>query len=391
MTTELFGCVPGPTNSLMDVSGLGVGHAVCDGGDGDSGVTVIVAPNGAVASVDVRGGGPGTRETDLLSPENTVGAIHAVGLCGGSVFGLDAISGVMSELETQGIGFPVLGEMAPELKIPIVPGAVIFDLLLGEWTSRPTAQTGAEAARRAIAALEGDDSAVEQGSIVEQGNVGAGLGAAAGALKGGFGQASAVFPEGTPLAGYTVSAAVVVNPQGAVFNPDTGMLWGADAELGCEFGYRGGLAQNDAKPLRDFEVSQDNIEKLAGMNVLGTKILPEMIGTAQLNTTIGVVATDAPISKAQAKRLAMASHDGMSRAIRPAHMPMDGDTLFALSTADHSGEQTENSPQSVEPVGMSMLSAAGANCVERAIVHAVLNASAAFDTPTWKEVAGYEQ
>lgn len=377
MSVELVGCTPGARNGLLDVPGLGLGHAICDEGQGDSGVTVVVAPEGAVASVDVRGGGPGTRETDLLSPENTVGAIHAVALCGGSAFGLDAIAGVMSELESQGIGFPVLGELAPELKIPIVPGAVIFDLLLGQWESRPTQATGVEAARRALEIYRAGNE--DTTAVHEQGNVGAGLGAAAGALKGGFGQASAVFPEGTPLAGYTVSAAVVVNPQGTVFNPATGMLWGAEAELGEEFGN-----------LKDVTVPTDNVEKMAAMNVLGTKILPEMVGFSELNTTIGVVATDAPIGKAQAKRLAMSSHDGLSRAIRPAHMPMDGDTLFALSTAQQQ-EGPSDKATSVDPIGMSMLSATGANCVERAIVHAVLNATTAYETPSWKEAAGYDR
>ena len=157
------------------------------------------------------------------------------------------------------------------------------------------------------------------------------------------------------------------------------MLWGAEAELGEEFGN-----------LKDVTVSTDSVEKMAAMNVLGTKILPEMVGFSELNTTIGVVATDAPISKAQAKRLAMSSHDGLSRAIRPAHMPMDGDTLFALSTAQQQKGPSDKA-MSVDPIGMSMLSATGANCVERAIVHAVLNATTAYETPSWKEAAGYDR
>lgn len=365
----------------MDVPGLGVGHAVSEDGAGDSGVSVIVAPGGAVASVDVRGGGPGTRETDLLSPENTVGAIHAVALCGGSAFGLDATAGVMSELEREGIGFPVLGEQDPDKRIPIVSGAVIFDLLLGRWESRPDAETGRVATRKALlsAAAAADGAAAADRTAAagssgtaanEQGNVGAGLGAAAGALKGGFGQASAVFPEGTPLEGITVSAAVVVNPQGAIFDPSTGLPWGTAAELSGEF-----------RDLRAHRVAPDKLKRMASMNLAGTKITPELVGFSALNTTIGVVATDAPITKAQAKRLALASHDGLARAIRPAHMPMDGDTLFGMSTADGSG---------CDPLQMTMLSAAGANCVERAIVHAVLHARTAFDTPSWKDAAGYD-
>lgn len=397
MSVELFGCTPGPTNALMDVPGLGVGHAIYEGGQGDSGVSVIVAPGGAVASVDVRGGGPGTRETDLLPPENTVGAIHAVALCGGSAFGLDATSGAMRQLEEEGIGFPVLGEIDPDKRIPIVPGAVIFDLLLGRWDSRPDADTGAEATAAALRALQdrqaADKAEHQEASVATEatnqglamGNVGAGLGASAGALKGGFGQASAVFPNGTPLAGVTVAAAVVVNPQGAIFDPATGLPWGLAAELDGEFGV---LDQ-----LREQGVPEDVREKLRTMNLFGTKIPAEMVGVSpdlpRLNTTIGVVATDAPITKAQAKRLALASHDGLARAIRPAHMPMDGDTLFGLSTAvDPATGTTPRGAQPVDPIAMSMLSAVGANCVERAIVHAVLAADTAYDTPSYCQVTG---
>ena len=187
MSIDLFGCTPGPHNSIMDIAGIGVGHAICDDGQGDSGVTVIATPSGATASVDVRGGGPGTRETDLLSPPNTVEAIHAIALCGGSAFGLDAATGAMAELEHRGIGFPVLGAEHPDKIVPIVPAAVIFDLLLGKWDSRPTASTGREATRAALAAL---DTALDTeldseptGDPHVSGNLGAGLGAAAGALK----------------------------------------------------------------------------------------------------------------------------------------------------------------------------------------------------------------
>lgn len=377
MSVELFGCSPGEHNALMDVPGLGVGHAACEDGAGDSGVSVVVAPGGAVASVDVRGGGPGTRETDLLSPENTVGAIHAVALCGGSAFGLDATSGVMQQLEREGIGFPVLGEMDPEKKIPIVPGAVIFDLLLGRWDSRPDAATGVAATKAALQALRSGDADTQKG------NVGAGIGAAAGALKGGFGQASAVFPAGTPLEGKTIAAAVVVNPQGTIVDPATGLPWGLAAELGDEFA--------QLSELRHRGVPRQVREQLNTMNLYGTKIPAEMAGAhpdlPRLNTTIGVVATDAPITKAQTKRLAMVSHDGLARAIRPAHMPMDGDTLFGLSTAvDPTTGTTPKEAPSVDPMAMSMLSAVAANCVERAIVHAVLAAESAFETPSYRDI-----
>ena len=381
MSIELFGCQPGPTNSLADVAEIGVGHAVCEDGAGDSGVTMIVAPKSATASVDVRGGGPGTRETDLLAPHNTVQAVHAIGLCGGSAFGLDALTGAMAELESRGIGFPALGPEHPDKLVPIVPGAVIFDLLLGRWDSRPDAATGAAATAAALDAVAGDatgQEALAQG--VQNGNVGAGLGASAGALKGGFGQASAVFPEGTPLAGVTVAVGIVVNPQGAVFDPATGLPWGVAAELSGEFA-RYGLSDClvDGEP-----VGAEGVNRLKGKNLLGTKITADMLAP-KLNTTIGVVATDAPLTKAQAKRLALAGHDGIARAIRPAHMPMDGDTLFAMATGEH-GSEAAVDDRGVDDIGMSVLSATAANTVERAIVHAVLAAESAFGVSSWRDV-----
>lgn len=377
MSIELFGCQPGPTNSLADLAGIGVGNAVCEDGAGDSGVTMIVAPKSATASVDVRGGGPGTRETDLLAPHNTVQAVHAIGLCGGSAFGLDAFTGAMAELESRGIGFPVLGPEHPDKLVPIVPGAVIFDLLLGRWDSRPDAATGAAATAAALEAVV-EQGASGQGAL--NGNVGAGLGASAGALKGGFGQASAVFPEGTPLAGVTVAVGIVVNPQGAVFDPASGLPWGLAAELDGEFA-RYGVADGlvDGEP-----VGAEGVNRLKSKNLLGTKITADMLAP-KLNTTIGVVATDAPLTKAQAKRLALAGHDGIARAIRPAHMPMDGDTLFAMATGEH-GSGATGVERGVDDIGMSLLSAVAANTVERAIVHAVLAAESALGVPCWRDV-----
>lgn len=402
MSVDLFGCRPGPTNSLADVTGIGVGHAVCEDGAGDSGVTMIVAPKSATASVDVRGGGPGTRETDLLAPHNTVQAVHAIGLCGGSAFGLDALTGAMAELESRGIGFPVLGPEHPDKLVPIVPGAVIFDLLLGRWDSRPNAATGAmataaalddavaggEARRRARQTVQEmqevqdaqDAKYAQYAQSAQNGNVGAGLGASAGALKGGFGQASAVLPEGAVLAGTTVAVGIVANPQGAVFDPATGLPWGIAAELNGEFA-RYGLADGlvDGEP-----VGAEGVKRLKSKNLLGTKITADMLAP-KLNTTIGVVATDALLTKAQAKRLALAGHDGIARAIRPAHMPMDGDTLFAMATGEHT------TGAGVDDVGMSVLSATVANVVERAIVHAVLAAETAFGVHSWRDVVKGEE
>lgn len=315
--------------TLSEVPGVLVGHQSL----GDSGCTVVLTPAGAVASVDVRGGGPGTRETDLLEPHNTVERIHGISFSGGSAFGLAAASGVMEVLEESGIGFPVLGEGVPGPIVPIVPGAVIFDLLVGDPGNRPTAADGATATRAALA-----------GTSRESGSVGAGCGATAGPLRGGFGQSSQMVGE------WVIAAGVVANPVGHVVDPQTGTLWG-DAS--------GGLAAIDP-------------EVYAAIPPLATK----------LNTTIGVIATNAPITKAQAKRLAMVGHDGIAVAVRPAHSPLDGDTLFCVSTGEGTGVSL--------PV-MIELSRAATQVVTDAIVDAVTTASP--DTtgtfqPAWQALLG---
>lgn len=314
---------------LVDVPSLRVGHASL----GDTGVTAVVAesPAGMVAGVDVRGGGPGTREADLLEPHNTVERVHAIVLAGGSAFGLAAADGAMLELERAGRGFPVLGEGRPGPRVPIVPAAVIFDLFVGDATHRPTAQDGAAAVR---AALEGTGEDASR-----RGSVGAGCGATAGVLRGGVGQASVTVGE------YTVSALVVANPVGSVIDPDTGRLWG-----------------DPARPPVD-------LEKFAALEH----------PAARLNTTIGVVATDAPVTTAQVTRLAMVGHDGLARAVRPAHSPLDGDTLFSVSTA------AENAGVGVEV--LHALSAAAADVVERAVVDAVVSAGPGHGIGCWAEIA----
>ena len=314
---------------LVDVPGLRVGHASL----GDTGVTAVVAesPAGMVAGVDVRGGGPGTRETDLLEPHNTVERVHAIVLAGGSAFGLAAADGAMLELERAGRGFPVLGEGRPGPRVPIVPAAVIFDLFVGDATHRPTARDGAAAVRAALEGTGGDAS--------RRGSVGAGCGATAGVLRGGVGQASVTAGE------YTVSALVVANPVGSVIDPDTGRLWG-----------------DPARPPVD-------LEKFAALEH----------PAARLNTTIGVVATDAPVTTAQVTRLAMVGHDGLARAVRPAHSPLDGDTLFSVSTA------AENAGVGVEV--LHALSAAAADVVERAVVDAVVSAGPGHGIGCWAEIA----
>lgn len=309
--------------SLTRVPGITVGHQSL----GDTGCTVILAQGSAVASVDVRGGGPGTRETDLLAPHNTVERIHAITLTGGSAFGLASADGVMAELESRGIGFKVLDDKANSPIVPIVPAAVIFDLLVGDAAHRPTAADGAAAAAAALASPAGEP---------EQGSVGAGCGATAGVLRGGWGEAS------VSVGKYTVAAGIVANPVGSVINPRTGAMYGDDT------------------------ITVDT-EKFATLES----------PAAKLNTTIGVVATDAPITKAQAKRIAMTAHDGIAIAVRPAHSPLDGDTLFALSTGDGTGVDTET---------MTALSAAAATVVAQAIVGAVTHASPGYGLTALSEI-----
>ncbi|WP_038606507.1 P1 family peptidase [Corynebacterium atypicum] len=300
------------SGSLIDVPGLAVGHCSL----ADTGVTVVrvTDPAGAVASGEVRGVGPGTRETDLLEPYNTVERTHAVVLSGGSAFGLAAADGVMDGLAERGIGVAPLGEEYP-VRVPIVPAAVIFDLAVGA-ARRPGAREGREA-------LENSFNNHEDA----RGSVGAGVAATAGRLRGGCGQAA------TTVFGYTVGAAMVANPAGEVVDSLTGRFYGDPSVASADPARLAQLASPDA----------------------------------QLNTTIGVVATDAPLTKAQARRLAMMAHDEIARAVRPAHSPWDGDTLFALSTAE----------QGSRPVPVATLIALGqaaADVVAAAIVDAVVQA-----------------
>ena len=257
-----------------------------------TGCSVVIARTGAVGGVDVRGAAPGTRETDLLDPANLVGVVHAVLLTGGSAWGLDAAGGVMRWLEEEGVGLYV--GSAPGQVVPIVPAAVLFDLHVGDARIRPDAAAGYAACQAA-------------GDEIAQGNAGAGAGAATGtlfglpyAMKGGIGTAA-----GT-LEGVTVGALIAVNALGDVVDPAAGTpIAGARTEDGQQL--RGSVAAALA----------------------GDKPLALLAGA---NTTIGVVATDAPLTKAQCQRLAGAGHDGLARAIRPVHTMSDGDTLFALST-----------------------------------------------------------
>src|SRR4051794_4391482 len=277
-------------NLITDVTGVRVGHA--GGAKLGSGATVIVFDRAVVASVDVRGGGPGTRETALLDPAQTVEGIDAIVLSGGSAFGLDAASGVQAFLREQGRGFAVR-----EARVPIVPGAILFDLLSGgdkNWGRYPPyREFGYEAAKGA-------------GADVALGSVGAGLGATTVNLKGGIGSASATTHDGV-----TVGALVAVNAAGSVTVGERAQFWAAPFERAREFGGRG-----FPDPLTASDLA------------FRSK------GAPGQNTTLAVVTTDAKLSKAQCHRLAVMTQTGLARAIYPVHTPLDGDVVFAAATGD---------------------------------------------------------
>ncbi|MFF8405666.1 P1 family peptidase [Streptomyces sp. NPDC015684] len=324
-------------DALTDVAGLRVGHASRSGGGWLTGTTVVLAPEGgAVAAVDVRGGGPGTKETDALDPRNVVRTVDAVVLTGGSAYGLDAASGVMAWLEERGRGVPVGTD--PAHVVPVVPAACVFDLGRGgDFRARPDAAMGRAAVEAAAAS--------EPGARVPEGGVGAGTGAVAGGLKGGVGTASTVLGSGI-----TVAALVVANAAGSALDPETGVLYG---EL-----YQGRV---EYPPERVHEAARRRLAEAAADNA-----------PPPLNTTLAVVATDADLSKAQAQKLAGTAHDGIARAVRPVHLLHDGDSVFALSTGAR--------PLDAHPLALNEVLAAGADLVTRAIVRAV-RAAGSVDGP----------
>ena len=315
----------GPHNAVTDIEGLIVGHytdmdAVC-------GVTVIICPEGAVAGVDVRGSAPGTRETDLLDPINLVESAQAVVLSGGSVFGLAAADGVVRWLADQGYGFPVdKGQV-----VPIVPAAVLYDLGRGQdFIPSVSDEWGLRACRSA------------KGGTVSVGDIGAGAGAMSGGIKGGLGTASLVLDSGV-----TVAAVVAVNSLGSVINPATGRPWEIGLEVDGEFGNQGKRAVKLPPP------PQDN---------------------PTTNTTIGLVATDALLTKTQAKKMAQMAHDGMARAIRPSHTLFDGDTVFCLATCKRELSEDLGFFASPQAQAFNELGHAAANCMSRAIISGILSA-----------------
>ena len=323
---------PGPTNTLTDVPGFRVGHATRTGDGWLTGTSVVLSPEGgAVGGVDVRGGAPGTRETDLLDPRNLVDRVDAVVLTGGSAFGLAAADGVVRRLYAAGRGWPM---GAPGQVVPIVPAAVLFDLGRGgDFAATPTAEDGAYAHDVATAAP------------VELGCVGAGTGARLGGLKGGIGSASAVLDDGT-----TVAALVAVNALGDAVDPATGELYAARWVLADEF------TDLVAPGPQDVEAARDRA-------VTAYADRPIRPGTA---TTIGVIATDATLTKAQCQKVSGLGHDGLARAVHPVHTLLDGDTLFTLASGARPAPDL---------VRLHALMVAAGVCVTRAVGHAVLTAT----------------
>ncbi len=333
---------PGPRNDITDVGGIAVGHHQRRGRGWLTGTTVVVPPVGTVGGVDVRGGGPGTRETDLLDPANMVGEVDAVCLTGGSAYGLDAAGGVMAVLERRGRGFRIGAQ--PGHVVPIVPAAVVFDLAAGgRFENRPDASFGARATE------------VASRRPVRQGTVGAGTGAHAAALKGGVGSASVVLDGGT-----TVAALVVLNSGGSPVDPATGELWGARHGLGGEF---------------------DRLRRPSAADLETFLELPWPPPPEATNTTLAVIATDADLTKAELTRVAGAGHDGMARAVSPIHTYTDGDVAFALATGAMPVPDAPTDgfirPAVARFTQLAPIIAAAADVVARAIVHAVVHATSA--------------
>ncbi|NOD76246.1 MULTISPECIES: P1 family peptidase [unclassified Ruegeria] len=332
---------PGPKNLITDIPGLMVGNAQDD--TLKSGATVLTAQAPFVASVHVMGGAPGTRETDLLAPDKAVTHVDAIVLSGGSAFGLDACSGVSDGLRKRGLGYPV-----GDVTVPIVPGAILFDLLNGgdkNWVENPYRALGRTAY----------EAASDQFDL---GSAGAGTGALAAMQKGGLGSASCVLDSGV-----TVGALVAANPLGSVTTPGDQHFWAASFEMGDEFG---GLGPDPNAALGAPQASR----KAQAM---------KSADPSKTNTTIAVVATDAALTKPQCQRMAVAAHDGIARAIVPAHTPGDGDLVFATSTGVR--------PLSTE-AELGLIGHAASVCLARAIARAVYLATpAAGDLlPCWSRV-----
>lgn len=332
--------MPSPfTNSIVDVPGIKIGHSTDF--DAITGCTVVLCEEGAIAGVDQRGGGPGTKETDLLNPVNNVQKVHAIMLSGGSAFGLDSASGAMIYLEEKGIGYSVGAHI-----VPIVPAAILFDLLIGDGNIRPDADMGYQACLTA--------STEEP----EQGSVGAGTGATVGKLlgmtqstKSGIGSASIKLPGGT-----IIGALIAVNAIGEVINPENNQIIAGLRSL-----KKGPISiGGDEK----FASTLDIMRSYAGQKLLSM--------ASRSNTVIGVVATNAKMNKSQATRIAQMAQNGVVRTIKPANTMFDGDTIFALSTGKKNTD-------------INVVGAFAAQVVSRAIINAVKNASSLGGIPAIKD------
>lgn len=320
---------------ITDVQGVKVGHFTDS--RRPTGCTVLIFENGATGGVDVRGAAPGTRETDLLNPVNTVQKVNAIVLTGGSAYGLDAASGVMHYLEEHKMGLPVGSNI-----VPIVPAAVLFDLPVGDGKIRPTAESGYKACQAA------------NSGKVQEGNVGAGAGATVGklfgmksAMKSGIGTASIRVGD----TGIVVAAIIAVNSVGDVLDPKTGRIV-AGARKSDGSGFLDTMAEMRAGRL--------------GQAPIGA------------HTAIGVVATNASFDKAQATKIAQMAHDGLARCVNPVHTPNDGDTIFAVATgaiparADH-----------------GVIGALAAEAISEAILRAVMSATALLGLPSYSSIGGH--
>jgi L-aminopeptidase/D-esterase-like protein len=331
----------GARNLITDVAGILVGQA--EDGDRVTGTTVVLAEAPAVASVDVRGGAPGTRETELLGADALVDRVDAVVLSGGSAFGLDAAAGVMEWLAAAGRGFAVGSTLrSPLIRVPIVPAAVLFDLgFPGQqmWSGEPPFR----ALGRSAVGTAAKDFA--------QGNAGAGLGARAGRLKGGIGSASLMLANGV-----AVGAIVAVNSFGSALRPGCGRFWAADLAL-----------PGDIDPQPPFPDTPFDPQDFAECKAV----------VAGANTTIAVVATDAVLDKGGCRRLAIMAQDGLARAIRPIHTPYDGDTVFALATG---------TGQPAAPALLLRLGNAAADCLARAVMRALTMAEPLGGVPSWRQL-----
>ena len=333
---------PGPSNSLSDVAGLSIGcaedeHAL-------TGVTVIVPDVRAVCAVDVRGGGPGTRETDALAPENLVDAVDALVLSGGSVYGLAAADGVAAAMGAEGRGFGLI-DLPGVPRSPVIPAAILYDLANGgskAWNDAPPYNA---LGRRAYAARV---------KTTPLGNVGAGLGAVAGALKGGQGSASIVSQEG-----FTVAALACVNCWGSTTMPNQRAFWAQPFEIDGEFGGVPAIA-------RSFDSEDWG----------GAKFNPQ----PRANTTIACVATDAALTPAEAKRISQMASAGLARAIRPVFAPFDGDVVFTLAT----GVRETSEPRALT---IARLGALAADCLTRAVARGVHAAASVGVHRAWRDVA----